>query len=661
MGGNAIRRYWPPERFRTALINERLNAALVDQAYRGRFTPLLADKLPSQGNHHQGPIHKKFRFSPSARRQAGGRALKTNHTLILMGPSPVKLYLGCGDKRRPGYVNVDKYVSAPDVQRMDLFNLPYADGEVDVILTEHMLEHLGKFEVPAALREWRRVLKPCGRLSMNLPNLQWCLEQWLSKPEKDRWGWQLDAIFGLQTHPGEFHKTGFTAERLRGLLADAGFELVNITDIWSHGQSCLWVDAHPLCPIVPDPNLEPERQGWRMTAATAGFEVAPHALAAGVNIVFEVACSRPGRREENPFRVRVFVNGNEAGDMRFAGPAGAYTLRLPVRGGAGSCRVVLACETSEVRAPIDPEIETGRLRLDLKRLVAECGDFSGTDRLQVSPKPLATVIVPLCNGRQLNPRFIADLAQTLPTGLCKVVVILGPRQQDAPGLRAAVGDGASVLQLSEDRGFAYACNQAAFQVRSRYLVFLDPAIHPREGWIEALIGMAEADARNGAVGGMLLNPDGTLLEAGRICFGDGSERRFGFGDDPGKDIYRKACEVDGCSADMLLVRRDLFLRLGGFDERYAPRFFEHSDLCFGLRQLDARVLYCPEAVGAYRPDEGTANSNSPEIRWLSTNKKRFVAKWRSALVAQPDPPKQGEPPPATADRLKRRVICQTHH
>ena len=109
----------------------------------------------------------------------------------------IRLYLGCGDKRKKGYINVDKYVSAPDVVGMDPLHLPYENGVVDVILTEHMLEHLGKQEVPLALKEWARVLKPHGKLLMNLPNLEWCLQQWLAKPEEDRWDWQLDTIFGL--------------------------------------------------------------------------------------------------------------------------------------------------------------------------------------------------------------------------------------------------------------------------------------------------------------------------------------------------------------------------------------------------------------------------------------------------------------------------------
>lgn len=157
--------------------------------------------------------------------------------------NPIRLHLGCGRKVKPGYINIDQYVTAPEITRMNIFHLEFSDNSVDEIFTEHMLEHLTKFEVPQALKEWARVLKPTGKLVMNLPNLEWCLQQWLDKPEAERWGWQLDTIFGLQTHPGEFHKTGFTAPRLRVLLAEAGFQQIQISDFWSHEQSCFWVEA----------------------------------------------------------------------------------------------------------------------------------------------------------------------------------------------------------------------------------------------------------------------------------------------------------------------------------------------------------------------------------------------------------------------------------
>ena len=65
---------------------------------------------------------------------------------------------------------------------------------------------------------------------------------------------------------------------------------------------------------------------------------------------------------------------------------------------------------------------------------------------------------------------------------------------------------------------------------------------------------------------------------------------------PTKPEYNYVREVDYCSGAALLVPRALFASLDGFDPRYAPAYFEDSDLAFRLREAGYKVLYEPRAV-----------------------------------------------------------------
>jgi len=83
---------------------------------------------------------------------------------------PKKLNLGCGESKKPGYVNVDWQPAVePDVLH-DLNRLPYpfADDTFDVIEAFHVIEHLDR---PfAVMKELHRILKPGGKLQVKVPH-----------------------------------------------------------------------------------------------------------------------------------------------------------------------------------------------------------------------------------------------------------------------------------------------------------------------------------------------------------------------------------------------------------------------------------------------------------------------------------------------------------
>lgn len=79
----------------------------------------------------------------------------------------MKLHLGCGKRLWPGFVNVDLF-GEPDV-RSDLKALPFGDESADEIHAIHVWEHFHIHECEAVMREWMRVLKPGGKLVLEMP------------------------------------------------------------------------------------------------------------------------------------------------------------------------------------------------------------------------------------------------------------------------------------------------------------------------------------------------------------------------------------------------------------------------------------------------------------------------------------------------------------
>ena len=121
-----------------------------------------------------------------------------------------------------------------------MWDLPFESESVDEIYCAHALEHVSIRQVQPTLNEWFRVLKPGGILTLQVPDLAWCMIQWLANPTT---GFELMRIFGNQEHAGEYHKCGFTPQILAHQLAAAGFSVHKIETIWSHAQQTLSVEA----------------------------------------------------------------------------------------------------------------------------------------------------------------------------------------------------------------------------------------------------------------------------------------------------------------------------------------------------------------------------------------------------------------------------------
>jgi len=153
----------------------------------------------------------------------------------------IRLNIGSGirHKDEDTWLGVDPFTDS-NIKAF-MWDLPYKDNEVDEIFSSHSLEHISKFQVPITLKEWFRVLKPEGKLTIWVPDLEWCVNHWLK--HKESTGWELDIIFGNQNHDGEFHKTGFTPSTLRAYVKRAGFVVLKEDKISTHSQQTLAIEA----------------------------------------------------------------------------------------------------------------------------------------------------------------------------------------------------------------------------------------------------------------------------------------------------------------------------------------------------------------------------------------------------------------------------------
>lgn len=141
----------------------------------------------------------------------------------------MRLNIGAGARRIEGYTGVDMVPRAGADIIAPAHAIPLGDETVDEIMAIHLFEHLYRWECEKVLAEWRRLLKPGGRLVLELPNLIKCCENIISgragkEPEQlGMWGLYGDPRGGDQFMA---HRWGWTPDTLRELLEANGFHRI---------------------------------------------------------------------------------------------------------------------------------------------------------------------------------------------------------------------------------------------------------------------------------------------------------------------------------------------------------------------------------------------------------------------------------------------------
>lgn len=208
----------------------------------------------------------------------------------------------------------------------------------------------------------------------------------------------------------------------------------------------------------------------------------------------------------------------------------------------------------------------------------------------------ASIVVPTRDRLDLLRPCLESVARS--AGQPHEVLIVDNESREPETLRYLESAPASVVRAPGAFDFAAMNNAAARRASGDVLVFLNNdtvAEHP--GWLAELVGLA-LEPTVGAVGASLVFPDRTVQHAG-ILVHRGARVDHVFSGVAPRAIdhpwaLRAPHEVAAVTAACLAIRRDLFLRIGGFDESLRVAFND-VDLCFRLRARGYRVVWTPRA------------------------------------------------------------------
>jgi N-acetylglucosaminyl-diphospho-decaprenol L-rhamnosyltransferase len=257
------------------------------------------------------------------------------------------------------------------------------------------------------------------------------------------------------------------------------------------------------------------------------------------------------------------------------------------------------------------------------------------------------VVIVSYRSRELLRRCLDSLRACPPEGTMKVIVVDNASDDGTVEMVRAEYPEADLVASPTNLGFAAGTNLGARRGDAHYVLVLNPDTAVTEGALDTVLATIEAHPEAAVVGPRLVREDGSFDHAAKRSFPTplsalghftGVGRRTGA---RGRLAAYRAPEVESGPVDavngaFMLIRRELFERLGGFDEGYWM-YMEDLDLSYRLAREGWVTWYEPAATVIHVKGGTVGGERSPRLnlafhRGMYRFYRRHYAAQRSALM-----------------------------
>ena len=245
-------------------------------------------------------------------------------------------------------------------------------------------------------------------------------------------------------------------------------------------------------------------------------------------------------------------------------------------------------------------------------------------------RPSISVLIPQWGATDLTRRAVDAVRRSFYEGRLEILV-WDNDSPEGPGPVAELSD-LTLVASNANIGFGPANNGLAERATGELLLLLNNDTLPAPDSLDRMVDCLLDHVDVVAVSPQFRTFDGRLLELGGYVSDAGEAWQLLRGERPPRTLRRLPFAAHYASAACLLVRREDFLGAGGFDDAFAPAYYEDTDLCLRLTDGGGRVMVEPRAV-VYHLEGGTAGTDEQQgaKRHLVRNRGRFAARWSSRL------------------------------
>jgi glycosyltransferase involved in cell wall biosynthesis len=262
-----------------------------------------------------------------------------------------------------------------------------------------------------------------------------------------------------------------------------------------------------------------------------------------------------------------------------------------------------------------------------------------------SPAPLVSLIIPTRNAAKLVRQAVDSILST--TDYPNYEIIIVDNESDDPETTeylAEIGRGSDprtrVLPFHAPFNYSAINNFAVREAHGDVVGLLNNDVEAiNRDWLSEMVSHAVRPGI-GAVGAMLYYPLNTVQHAGVILGLGGVAghpfKEFPRGDQGQKNRLRLVQNYSAVTAACLVIRKDRFLEVGGFNEKDLPIAFNDVDLCCKLIEAGYRNLWTPHAEFYHHESATRGVEDTPEKKARFQSEIDYMMNtWGALLMADP--------------------------
>jgi len=240
-----------------------------------------------------------------------------------------------------------------------------------------------------------------------------------------------------------------------------------------------------------------------------------------------------------------------------------------------------------------------------------------------------SIIIPVYNRLDFTQKCLESIFQFGSKYDFEIIVVDNASTDGTKEFLENLKEKIVFINNKENLGFAKACNLGAKKAQGEYLLFLNNDTIVTKNWMDILISELDENPEIAIAGSKLLYPDETIQHAGVVFAEDKTPYHIYSREIKEKHYVNKKRKFKAITAACMLVRKDIFNEIGGFDENFRNGY-EDIDLCLRIKELGKDVIYCPESM-VYHYESISEGRNES----YDENRKLFLKKW-SDKVQQDD-------------------------